>query len=207
MTGWLNRVLLIICGTLIFSVPQADCATSPLEQVRTAVDQVIEVLRQNELQGEARRKVLSELVRSRFDFVIMSQRTLGQHWKKASAEEQAEFVSLFSDLLEASYIGRLEDYSDETVSYNSEKIDGKRAVVATVVHSSNTDIPIDYRMVNKVSDWFVYDVLVEDISLIKNYLSSYGEIVRKEGYAGLFELMRKKITELQDQPATDGQKT
>ena len=85
--------------------------------------------------------------------------------------------------------------------------DGKRAVVATVVHSSNTDIPIDYRMVRKGSDWFVYDVLVEDISLIKNYRSSYGEIVRKEGYAGLFERMRKKITELQDQPAADGGKT
>ena len=203
----LKKILLIICAALVVWVPQAASAMSPMEQVRTAVDQVIEVLRQNELQGEARRKVLSDLVRSRFDFVIMSQRTLGQHWKKASAEEQAEFVSLFSDLLEASYIGRLDAYSGETVSYNSEKIDGKRAVVATVVHSSNTDIPIDYRMVRKGSDWFVYDVLVEDISLIKNYRSSYGEIVRKEGYAGLFERMRKKITELQEQPATDGQKT
>ena len=203
----LKKILLIICAALVLWVPQAASAMSPMEQVRTAVDQVIEVLRQNELQGEARRKVLSDLVRSRFDFVIMSQRTLGQHWKKASAEEQAEFVSLFSDLLEASYIGRLDAYSGETVSYNSEKIDGKRAVVATVVHSSNTDIPIDYRMVRKGSDWFVYDVLVEDISLIKNYRSSYGEIVRKEGYAGLFERMRKKITELQEQPATDGQKT
>jgi phospholipid transport system substrate-binding protein len=203
----LKKILLIICAALVVWVPQAASAMSPLEQVRTAVDQVIEVLRQNELQGEARRRVLSDLVRSRFDFVIMSQRTLGQHWKKASAEEQAEFVSLFSDLLEASYIGRLEAYSGETVSYNSEKIDGNRAVVATVVHSSNTDIPIDYRMVRKGSDWFVYDVLVEDISLIKNYRSSYGEIVRKEGYAGLFERMRKKITELQEQPATDGEQT
>jgi phospholipid transport system substrate-binding protein len=203
----LKKILLIICAALVLWVPQAASAMSPLEQVRTAVDQVIEVLRQNELQGEARRRVLSDLVRSRFDFVIMSQRTLGQHWKKASAEEQAEFVSLFSDLLEASYIGRLEAYSGETVSYNSEKIDGNRAVVATVVHSSNTDIPIDYRMVRKGSDWFVYDVLVEDISLIKNYRSSYGEIVRKEGYAGLFERMRKKITELQEQPATDGEQT
>jgi phospholipid transport system substrate-binding protein len=207
MTGWLNRVLLIICGTLIFSVPQAVCATSPLDQIRTVVDQVIEVLRQDELQSEARRKVLSELIRSRFDFYIMSQRTLGQHWKKATTEEQAEFVSLFSDLLEASYTGRIEAYTDETVVYNSEKIDGSRAVVATVVQSNNAEIPIDYRMVKQGNDWFVYDVLVEDISLIKNYRSTYGEIVRKEGYAGLFERMRKKITELQDQPAADGGKT
>lgn len=204
MTTLSKKVLLIICAVLVLWVAQAASATSPLEQVKAAVDEVIKVLHHSELQGEARRKVLSELIRSRFDFVIMSQRTLGRHWKKASAQEQAEFVRLFSDLLEASYIGRLDAYTDETVSYNSEKIEGNRAVVATVVHSNNTDVPIDYRMVNKGSDWFVYDVVVEDISLIKNYRSSYGEIVRKEGYAGLFERMRKKITELHDKPAAAG---
>ena len=202
-----KKVLLIIFSSLVFGVPQAICATSPLEQVKLAVDQVIEVLRQDELQGEARRKVLSELLRSRFDFFIMSQRTLGQHWKKATEQEQDEFVRLYSELLEASYIGKIEAYTDETVDFNSEKIDGTRAVVATVVHSHNTDIPIDYSMVKIGDDWFVYDVVVEDISLIKNYRSSYGEIVRKEGYAGLFERMRKKIAELHEQPVGDGKKT
>ena len=207
MTIWLKKVLLIIFGCLVFGVPQAICATSPLEQVKATVNQVIEVLRQGELQGEARRKVLSGLIRSRFDFVIMSQRTLGQHWKKATAQEQDEFVRLYSDLLEASYIGRIEAYSDETVDYNSEKIDGDRAVVATVVHSRNTDIPIEYRMVKQGDDWFAYDVVVEDISLIKNYRSSYGEIVRKEGYAGLFERMREKIAELHRPLVRTGEKT
>ncbi len=207
MTIWSKKVLLIIFGVLVFGVPQAICAASPLEQVKATVNQVIEVLRQGELQGEARRKVLSELIRARFDFVIMSQRTLGQHWKKATAQEQNEFVRLYSDLLEASYIGRIEAYSDETVDYNSEKIDGDRAVVVTVVHSRNTDIPIEYRMVKQGDDWFAYDVVVEDISLIKNYRSSYGEIVRKEGYAGLFERMREKIAELHGQPMRIGEKT
>jgi phospholipid transport system substrate-binding protein len=207
MIIWSKKVLLIVFGCLVFGVPQATCATSPLEQVRVAVDQVIEVLRQGELQGEARRKVLSKLLRSRFDFYIMSQRTLGQHWKKATEQEQDEFVRLYSELLEASYIGKIEAYTDETVDFNSEKIDGIRAVVATVVHSNNTDIPIDYSMVKKGDDWFVYDVVVEDISLIKNYRSSYGEIVRKEGYAGLFERMRKKIAELHEQPVGAREKT
>ena len=196
-----KKILLAILATLLLWVPQAAGESSPLEQVRAAVDQVVGVLRQGELQGEARRKVLSGLLRARFDFVIMSQRTLGQYWKQATEPEQAEFVSLYTDLLEATYIGRIEAYTDETVSYVSEKIDGQRAVVATVIHSGNTDIPIEYRMVKQGDDWFVYDVVVEDISLIKNYRSSYGEIVRKEGYAGLFDRMRKKITELHDPPA------
>ena len=207
MNIWSKEVLLITFGVLLCGVPQAICATSPLEQVKATVDQVIKVLRQAELQGEARRKVLGELIRSRFDFVIMSQRTLGQHWKKATEQEQNEFVRLYSELLEASYIGKIEAYTDESVDFNSEKIDGTRAVVATVVHSHNTDIPIDYSLVIKGDDWFVYDVVVEDISLIKNYRSSYGEIVRKEGYAGLFERMKKKIVELHEQPVGAGEKT
>jgi len=207
MNIWSKKVLLITFGVLLCGVPQAICATSPLEQVKVTVVQVVEVLRHGELQGEARRKALSKLLRSRFDFVIMSQRTLGQHWKKATEQEQEEFVRLYSDLLEASYIGRIEAYTDETIDYNSEKLDGDRAVVATVLHSGSTEIPIDYRMVKKGDDWFVYDVVVEDISLIKNYRNSYGEIVRKEGYAGLFELMREKITELNEQPAGAGGKT
>lgn len=207
MIVWSKKVLLMIFALLVIWASQAASDTSPLEQVRSSVDQVIGVLRDSELQGEARRKVLSGLLRSRFDFVIMSQRTLGQHWKKATELEQAEFVSLYTDLLEASYIGRIEAYTDETVSYVSEKIDGQRAVVATVIHSGNTDIPIEYRMVKQGDDWFVYDVVVEDISLIRNFRNSYGEIVRKEGYAGLFERMRQKITELHEQPAAGGEET
>ena len=206
MTGS-KKIFLIISGILVFGVSQALCATSPMEQVKVTVDRVIEVLRQGELQGEARRKVLSELIRSRFDFIIMSQRTLGQHWKKATGQEQDEFVRLYSDLLEASYIGRIEAYTDETVDYISEKIDGPRAIVATVIHSNNTDIPIDYRMVKEGDGWFVYDVVVEDVSLIKNYRNSYGEIVRKEGFAGLFKRMREKIAELHEQPVETGGKT
>ena len=207
MIVWSKKILLVILATLLLWVPQAAGESSPLEQVRAAVDQVVGVLRQGELQGEARRKALSGLLRARFDFVIMSQRTLGQYWKQATEPEQAEFVSLYTDLLEATYIGRIEAYTDETVSYVSEKIDGQRAVVATVIHSGNTDIPIEYRMVKQGDDWFVYDVVVEDISLIKNYRSSYGEIVRKEGYAGLFERMRQKITELHEQPSGAGAET
>jgi len=207
MTIRWKKTLLLIFGILIFGVSQGICATSPLEQVKVTVDQVIEVLHQGELQGEARRKVLSELIRSRFDFVIMSQRTLGQHWKSATEQEQGEFVRLYSDLLEASYIGKIEAYTDETVDYSSEKIDGPRAVVTTVVHSNSTNIPIEYRMVKIGDDWLVYDVVVEDVSLIKNYRNSYGEIVRKEGYAGLFELMRKKIAELREPPPGAGGKT
>lgn len=194
-----KNLLIILLVSSLWVLP-AFGAASPKAQVQVTVDQVIEVLRAGQLQGQARREALSKLIRARFDFVIMSQRTLGKYWKTATAAEQQRFVALFSDLLEASYIGRIEAYSDETVSYLEEKIEEDRAEVATLVRSAGTEIPIDYRLVQKSNDWFVYDVVVEEVSLIKNYRSSYGEIVRKEGFAGLFTRMEEKIAELRSTP-------
>lgn len=196
LTFWQKSTLLGCLLILVLLAGQGVSAVSPTEQVKSTVDQVIDVLRNSPAEGDARRAILSRLIRARFDFTIMSQRTLGPYWRQASAEEKKEFVQLYSDLLEASYIGRIEAYTNETVSYDSEQIEGNRAVVETVIHSGNTNIPIDYRMVQQKDGWFVYDVIVEDISLIRNYRSSYGEIVRREGFTGLFERMREKITEL-----------
>ncbi|NJC88766.1 MAG: ABC transporter substrate-binding protein [Desulfuromonas sp.] len=184
----------LLVATLALAMP------SPREQVRQTVDQGIEVLRDKARTGQPRRETLSRLIRARFDFTAMSQRTLGKYWKEASGQEQARFVALFSDLLEASYIGRIEAYSDETVSYRAERVEGDLAEVDTSVHSGNVDIPINYRLVRENDGWFVYDVIIEEVSLIKNYRNSYGEIVRKEGYAGLFARMEVKIRELRAAP-------
>lgn len=189
---------LLLFGMLALAVP------SPREQVKQTVDQVLEVLRSKSLTGQPRRDTLSRLIRARFDFTIMSQRTLGKYWKEASPQEQARFVTLFSDLLEANYLGRIEAYSDETVNYLGERVDGDMAEVDTSIHSGNIDIPTSYRLVLKNGQWFVYDVIIEDVSLIKNYRNSYGEIVRREGYAALFARMEEKIRELRAAPGKEG---
>jgi phospholipid transport system substrate-binding protein len=202
---YIKQLILIFCGLSLWASPVYS-ADSPKAQVKATVNQVIDVLRDQQLQGEPLRQTLSTLIRARFDFTIMSQRTLGKYWRTATAAEQERFVSLFSELLEASYIGRIEAYSDESVSYGEERIEENRAAVATMVHSGNTHIPIDYRLVLQGDDWFVYDVVIEEVSLIKNYRSSYGEIVRKEGFSGLFERMEEKIAELrQSSGETTGQ--
>jgi phospholipid transport system substrate-binding protein len=150
---------------------------------------------------------LSTLIRARFDFATMSQYTLGKYWKSASPEEQKNFIKIYSDLLEESYIGRVDAYSNEVVNYEAERIEGDRAEVATSVHGGNTEIPINYRLTQKNGEWFVYDVLIEEVSMIKNYRSSYGEIIRKEGFAKLLERMDEKLKELRNgtaKPATGG---
>jgi phospholipid transport system substrate-binding protein len=186
---------------LLVLVLPALAAPSPREQVRQTVDQVIDVLRDRALTGQPRREVLSRLIRARFDFTIMSQRTLGKYWKEASAAEQTRFVALYADLLEASYIDRIEAYVDETVSYHGEKVEGDLAEVDTAIRSGGVDIPISYRLTLINGQWYVYDVIIEEVSLIRNYRSSYGEIVRKEGYAGLFARMEEKLNSLRAAPA------
>lgn len=197
----LKTLILAFCVLSLGVLPAYSAVSSPKALVQTTVDQVIKVLHDKQQQGEPLRKTLSKLIRARFDFSIMSQRTLGKYWKSATVEEQERFMTLFSELLEANYISRIEAYSDETVSYGKEKIEGDRAEVATVVNSGTTHIPIDYHLVQKGDDWFVYDVVVEEVSLIRNYRSTYGEIVRKEGFAGLFGRMENKIAELNQSPA------
>lgn len=197
--------LTLLLGLSLFSPVVA--AATPKEDIRKTVDQVLAVLRDPQLKGVPRREKLSTLIRARFDFATMSQYTLGKYWKSASPEEQKNFIRLYSDLLEESYIGRVEAYSNETVNYLSEKIEGDRAEVTTKVRSGNTELPIDYRLVQKNGEWFVYDVLIEEVSMIKNYRSSYGEIIRKDGFVSLLERMAEKIKELRNgaaKPATGG---
>lgn len=204
------RTLLIVGLTLLLCLSLRSplaAATTPKEDIRKTVDQVLTVLRDPQLKGAPRREKLSTLIRARFDFATMSQYTLGKYWKSASPEEQKNFIRLYSDLLEESYIGRVEAYSNEVVNYESEKIEGDRAEVATSVRSGNTEIPIDYRLTQKNGEWFVYDVLIEEVSMIKNYRSSYGEIIRKEGFAKLLERMAEKIETLRNgkaKPAAGG---
>jgi len=131
----------------------------------------------------------------------MSQRTLATNWKKASTEQKKEFIGLFSKLIENTYIGRVEAYTDEKVDYPGEKVKGKKAVVETLILTASADIPVNYKVYLKNDKWWVYDVVIEGISLISNYRSSYQEIVKKDGFEGLIAKMKAKIKELESQPA------
>lgn len=196
MRNFLTIGLGLLLGLLLLS--PATATASPKEDIRKTVDQIMDILRDPQLKGAPRREKLSTVIRARFDFATMSQFTLGKYWKSASPDEQKRFIALFSDLLEESYIGRIEAYSDETVRYEAERIEGDRAEVATSVRTGNVEVPIHYRLTRNKDGWFIYDVVIEEVSLIKNYRSSYGEIIRKEGFAKLLERMAEKIRDLRN---------
>ena len=198
----LKRLFLILAAGIALTVANIAAAdASPTDAVRGSVNSILTLLQNKEMDQATRRKEMRKVISERFDFRAMSQRTLATNWKKASKEQQQEFVQLFAQLIENTYIGRIEAYTDEKVDFPGEKVKKKKAVVETLILTATADIPINYKVYQKTSgEWWVYDVIIEGISLISNYRSSYQEIVKKEGFDGLIAKMKSKIKELESQP-------
>ncbi len=174
----------------------AEVASTPTEQVKETVDAVIALLKERSLDRETRRSRIRALIDDSFDFRLMSRRALSTNWKKATADQRQRFVDLFSRLLEWTYIGRIEAYTDEKVRYVGEKHKKDRAQVDTLILSASTEIPVSYRVYRAGDRWRVYDVVIEEVSLIRNYRSSYREIVKHQGIDGLLARMEDKLKEL-----------
>lgn len=207
-----KKIAVLLAAVLSMgSVHPAHAAISPTQQVQQSVDRIMDLLNDKSLQTEVRNQELEDLIRSRFDFQIMSQWILGQNWRKATPQQRDRFVELFTDLLEANYKGRIaeyaDQYTDEKVDYAGERIKGEHAMVDTFVVTKDKRIPISYKLVQQKEEWRIYDVVIEEVSLVRNYRSTYDEILRKEGFDGLFARMVRKIDELKKSPEGSAEAT
>jgi phospholipid transport system substrate-binding protein len=185
--------------TLLAGVPAR--AGVPADQLRESIDRVIKTLEDPGLRGEARtvdrRRAVRKIATDIFDFSEMARRSLGRHWQGLSEAERREFVGLFTDLLERSYISRIENYGGERISYASERMDGEVATVPTrIITKNGTEVPVDYRMLKRGDRWLVYDVNIEGVSLINNYRTQFNKIIQTSSYADLVKRMRAKQGEL-----------
>jgi phospholipid transport system substrate-binding protein len=173
-------------------------AGEPLDTIKQSTEQVLEILRDPQLKADpaAMEGKIWEVVSIRFDFEEMARRALAVHWRDRSPQEQREFVDLFGKLLQRSYSGKLAQYTDERVDYLGEEIEGPRAEVRTKLVSKTMEIPIDYRMLKKSTEWRVYDVVIEGVSLVNNYRNQFNRIVVSSGYKELIHRMRTKWEDL-----------
>jgi phospholipid transport system substrate-binding protein len=191
----------ILFGFMMTLTSTGFAAGNATEAVRMSVEAIIGILKDAQLDKPARRDRIRGVIADRFDFRAMSQRTLATNWKKATREEQQQFVELFAELIQNTYIGRVEAYTNEEVTYPGEKITDDRAVVDTLIVTSSKEIPVTYRLYLKNDRWLVYDVNIEGVSLISNFRTSYQEIVKKEGFTGLLAKMEEKVRELANAPS------
>ncbi len=176
---------------------------TPLELVQSATTRVVTILQDpgyaGAINAQKRRLAIRGTAEDLFDFNEMARRSLGKHWKDRSRAERDEFVRVFTDLLERSYIGVVENYSGEKVAYLGEWFEGGFAIVKTKVAFGATrgaDIPIEYRLAQSGHRWAVYDVVVDGVSFVSNYRSQFERIIATSSYQALVQKMRQRDTEL-----------
>jgi phospholipid transport system substrate-binding protein len=190
---------------LLLVQPVWVAAGVPGDQVRQSTDKLLAILKDPQLKGESkkneRRNKLKEVIYQRFDFTEMAKRSLGSEWRRRSPEEQKEFVKLFTDLLERAYLDQLESYNGEKIQYLKETEDDNRAQVDTkVIDNKGREFSVNYRLHNRNGDWKIYDVVIEDISLINNYRAQFNRVLAKSPYEDLVNRMKGKTL---NAPATE----
>lgn len=190
-----NAMLLAIASVL--ATAAAAVAGEPTDALKTRVDRVLVLLDEP---GD-RRAEIRKIAEGLFDFEEMSRRALGPHWNARTPEERREFVTLLTDLLERSYLGRIESGRGGKVAYTGETVTGDEATVRTrIVTPQRTEVPVDYRLHRKAERWRIYDVYVEGISLINNYRSQFNAVIQSSSYPALVQRLRSKETDAAASP-------
>ena len=189
---------------LLVASAVASPTMGPREIVEAAVSRVVlavqrvglessDPARPSRLAMEQRRLEVRRVATDLFDFDEISRRALSRHWMARSLEEQAEFVRLFTDLLERTYLGRIESYSGEKIVYLGETVDGPFATVRSkVVTRRRGETPIDYRLHLRDGRWKVYDILIDHVSFVSTYRSEFTRVLQREPYRGLVDRLRKE---------------
>ncbi|MCE9614461.1 MAG: ABC transporter substrate-binding protein [Lentisphaerae bacterium] len=196
MNAWYRHpllTLLLLCGA-----PALALAGVPTDQLRQTTDKILAIVQDPAMKGpeqdRARQAQMDLVVDERFDWASMARSALGNHWKELTDAQRTEFTDLFSELVEKTYMTKVESYSGEKILYKGDKVEGTYGVVdVAIVTLRGTDIPVSYRMLQKGPAWLVYDVSIEGVSLVNNYRSQVGAILGSSSYDVLVARLKTKI--------------
>jgi len=189
-------VVLNILLLLLFSLPVY--AGAPMDAVQANVNKVLEVLRDPKLKAASAKEIEKEKLRliyeRMFDDVELSKRTLARNWNNLNVAQRQEFVILFRQVLEKAYIDKILAYTDEKIVFDRETmVSGTQAEIQTKIVTSSKEIPISYRVLLRDGAWKVYDVVIENVSLVLNYRTQFNDILAKNTPEQLLEILRKKV--------------
>ena len=186
---------LILLPLLWLLLMPAQAEESPMEVVRTTSEEVFNELRGNrELSREQINRLIESVILPRVDFEAFSRLTLARHWRQASDEQRQAFTREFRQLLIRTYASSLAEYSGEKIEYLKERREeDDRALVNTrIVRPDGPAIPVDYRLRLNDGKWQVYDIVVDGVSLIINYRSSFQQTIRQQGLDALIRQLSER---------------
>lgn len=190
----LSLALLLSIAMPTQSVAQLS---TPTESVQSMLDNVFTILRSPDFELNRDKHEIDEAISVAFDTNTIAQSALAASYRELSAEQRAEFEELFFKILKNTYIERLDAYTDESVEVIGEEIDGNRGTVLSLVYTANSDIAVNYSLRQRSTGWFIYDVVVEDVSLLSSYRSTYRSIIRRSGIDALLNDIRNQAAELE----------
>ncbi len=181
---------------LFFSLPAY--AGLPMDTVQTSLNKVLEILGDPELKAtaaeEIKRDKLRRVYEHMFNDVEISKRALARHWNSINTTQRQEFVQLFRQLIERTYIDHILSYSNEKIVFDRETlVSANKAEVQTRIVTSSKETPVFYRMIINDGEWKVYDVVIENVSMVLNYRSQFNDILAKNTFEQLFEILREKV--------------
>jgi len=196
-----SKILTTIAAALLLLTASPVWA-GPTDQLREYTDQVVKVLDDPSMARQDRRAAVRKIAHEAFDINETAQRVLARHWKDRTPAEREEFTQLFADLLERTYIARMDEYGGERIKYLSEAIDGKLASVrARILTRTGTEVSVESRMNLRGDRWLIYDILIENVSLVANYRSQFDRIVRSSSYEELVRRLKTKRDEFLNESA------
>jgi phospholipid transport system substrate-binding protein len=195
-----------VAGLMALAVTAPAWAGAPTEQVRQYTDHVQKILEDPALRSADKRAAVRKVAIEIFDVNETAKRALGPHWQARSASERNEFVQLFADLLERTYISKIDLYRGERLQYTAETIDGEFAIVrAKVITSKGVEVPVEARMLKKGEHWLIYDIAIENVSLISNYRTQFDRIIRTASFGELVRRLKENRDQfLNEKPAQAG---
>ncbi len=184
--------ILVLAGLFALFAAQA-WAGAPTEQLRSSIDRIIPILQDPALKADGkltdRRAAVRAVASEIFDFAESAKRCLGRHWESRTDQEREEFTRLFQDLLERTYISKLESYGGEQITYTAESVNGDLATVKTkIITKKGSEFPVDYQILRRGDRWFVYDIFIDGVSFVANYRAQFNKIIQTSSYE---ELVRK----------------
>ena len=179
-------------------------ANTPAGLVRTTIKQATVILEDSSLQNQERLDKLEALLLPHVDAKEFARRCLGRHWRDIDEVQRKEFTELFIELIKKTYGGMLNRYPGQVrITYDDERVEDNYAEVATRIFAPIREEPFDvrYRMHQTNERWLIYDVVLENVSMVRNYRNQFNRILNKHSFADLIARLKQKIKEIERNPA------
>jgi len=173
------------------------------DDLKVIVDKIVDVLTDPKLAGpekkQERTKIIHTIANEKFDWEEMAKRSIGVRWRELSPQQQKEFIDVFVDFLERTYISKIDlflqkskDFSSKNITYYKETIEGRYALVESKIAVNEQEIPLHYKLLDKNGKWVVYDLTVEGIGLVSNYRTQFNEILASSSFDDLIKKLKLK---------------